>query len=159
MRFHCYSTSTGPLCGLNCEVLLYLNWSHRWSCMTVAKGTMLHLEMDAWRWDDISSELHKYISMHGWGRVYCTNKPVQGLRLADYIAGFTPNQPKIDRSLYHLRDQSSILMATSDYLPVIQNHQKGNHRQLFSLSFELISVVHPVHQLDDCPHLTILTHK
>ena len=27
MRFYC--TSTGPIGGLNCEVLLYLNWSHR----------------------------------------------------------------------------------------------------------------------------------
>ena len=26
MRFHC--TSTGPIGGLNCEVLLYFNWSH-----------------------------------------------------------------------------------------------------------------------------------
>ena len=26
MRFYC--TSTGPMGGLNCEVLLYLNWSH-----------------------------------------------------------------------------------------------------------------------------------
>ena len=31
--------------------------------MTVAKGTMLQLEMDAWRWEDISSELHKYVCM------------------------------------------------------------------------------------------------
>ena len=29
MRFYC--TSTGPIGGLNCEVLLYFNWSHRWS--------------------------------------------------------------------------------------------------------------------------------
>ena len=29
MRFYC--TSTGPIGGLNCEVLLYSNWSHRWS--------------------------------------------------------------------------------------------------------------------------------
>ena len=28
MRFYC--TSTGPIGGLNCEVLLYINWSHRW---------------------------------------------------------------------------------------------------------------------------------
>ena len=28
MRFYC--TSTGPIVGLNCEVLLYFNWSHRW---------------------------------------------------------------------------------------------------------------------------------
>ena len=34
---------------------------------------------------------------------------------------------------------------------------KGNHRQLFR-SFELISLVYLVHQLDDCPHLTIPTH-
>ena len=25
------STLTGPIGGLNCEVLLYFNWSHRWS--------------------------------------------------------------------------------------------------------------------------------
>ena len=29
MRFYC--ASTGPIGGLNCEVLLYFNWSHRWS--------------------------------------------------------------------------------------------------------------------------------
>ena len=29
VRFYC--TSTGPIGGLNCEVLLYFNWSHRWS--------------------------------------------------------------------------------------------------------------------------------
>ena len=29
MRFYC--TSTGLTGGLNCEVLLYFNWSHRWS--------------------------------------------------------------------------------------------------------------------------------
>ena len=38
VRFYCtstgvrfYCTSTGPIGGLNCEVLLYFNWSHRWS--------------------------------------------------------------------------------------------------------------------------------
>ena len=44
MRFYCTSTgpigglncevlltSTGPIGGLNCEVLLYFNWSLRWS--------------------------------------------------------------------------------------------------------------------------------
>ena len=25
------TTSTGPIGGLSCEVLLYFNWSHRWS--------------------------------------------------------------------------------------------------------------------------------
>ena len=29
MRFYC--TSTGPIGGLNCEVILYFNWSHWWS--------------------------------------------------------------------------------------------------------------------------------
>ena len=29
MMFYC--TSTGPTGGLSCEVLLYFNWSHRWS--------------------------------------------------------------------------------------------------------------------------------
>ena len=29
MRFYC--KSTGPIGGLNCEVLPYFNWSHRWS--------------------------------------------------------------------------------------------------------------------------------
>ena len=53
------------------------------------------------------------------------------------------NQLKIDRS--------PILMATSDYLPVIQII-KNEPQTAVSLSFELISVVHPVHQLDDCPH-------
>ena len=32
MRFYC--TSTGPIGGLNCEVLLYLNWSLGWSQMS-----------------------------------------------------------------------------------------------------------------------------
>ena len=88
-------------------------------------------------------------------KVYCANKPVQGLRLANFITGFMPNQPKIDRSLYQLGDRSPILMATSDYLPVIQIIKKGPQTAL-SLSFELISVVYPVHQLDYCPHLTKL---
>ena len=26
-----YFTSTGPIRGLDCKVLLYFNWSHRWS--------------------------------------------------------------------------------------------------------------------------------
>ena len=31
-RLYCfYCASTGPIGGLNCEVLLYFNWSHRWS--------------------------------------------------------------------------------------------------------------------------------
>ena len=58
------------------------------------------------------------------------SKPVQGLRLTNYISGFTPNQLKIDPSLYQLGDRSPILMATSDYLPVIQILIKGT-RQLF----------------------------
>ena len=44
VRFYCTTTGpisglncevllylTGPISGLNCEVLLYFNWSHRWS--------------------------------------------------------------------------------------------------------------------------------
>ena len=55
-----------------------------------------------------------------YGRVgLLHNKPVQGLRLTNCITGITPNRLKIDRSLYQLGDRSPILMATSDYLPVI----------------------------------------
>ena len=54
-----------------------------------------------------------------------------GMCLTNCITGITPNQLKIDRSLYQLGDRSPILMATSDYLPVIQILKKGNHRQLF----------------------------
>ena len=59
--------------------------------------------------------------------------------LTNCITGITPNQLKIDQSLYQLGDQSPILMAASDYLPVIQILKKGNHRQLFRsyLSFSV----------------------
>ena len=40
MRFYC--TSTDPIGGLNCEVLLYMyfNWSNRWSqsCSSTLRG-------------------------------------------------------------------------------------------------------------------------
>ena len=81
----------------------------------------------------------------GEGLLY--NKPVQALRLTKYITRFMLNQLKIDRS--------PILMVTSDYLPVIQIIKKEPETAV-SLSSELISVVHLVHQLDDCLHLTCL---
>ena len=69
------------------------------------------------------------------------------------------NQPKIDWSLYWHGAQSPILMATSDYnLPVIQILKKESQTTV-SFSVEFIGVVYTIHQLDDCPHLTILTHK
>ena len=37
MRFYC--TSTGPIGGLSCGVLLYFNWPHRWS--QLYKGSSL----------------------------------------------------------------------------------------------------------------------
>ena len=49
------------------------------------------------------------------------------------ITGITPNQLKIDRSLYQLGDRSPILMATSDYLPVIQILKKGTEDSCFAL--------------------------
>ena len=87
------------------------------------------------------------------------NKPVQGLRLTNCFTGITPNQLTIDQSLYQLGDRSPILMATSDYLPVIQILKKWEPQTAVSLLFELLSVVHPVHHLDDCPHPIIPTHK
>ena len=39
------------------------------------------------------------------------------------------------------------------------NPQKREPQTAVSLLFELLSVVHPVHHLDDCPHLIIPTHK
>ena len=60
------------------------------------------------------------------------NKPVQGLRLTNFITGITPNQLKIDRSLYQLGDRSPILMATSDYLPVIQILKRGTTDSCFA---------------------------
>ena len=68
------------------------------------------------------------------------------------------NQLKETKSLHQLEDQSPIWWQPVINLPAIQILKKEPQTAV-SLSFEFISVVYLVHQLDDCPHLTIPTHK
>ena len=77
---------------------------------------------------------------------HCHSKHHSSITLTNCFTGITPNQLTIDRSLYQLGDRSPILMATSDYLPVIQILKKWEPQTAVSLLFELLSVVHPVHQ-------------